>query len=100
MIIIFPPELLASFDRALGHASLTDGETPRVSRNSRSAACGNPPSKNNSAHRHERVYVFVLVDGSNKDYPLGWGNADSPSDGPAVQALRNARLVEGFAHGS
>jgi hypothetical protein len=41
----------------------------------------------------------LLVDGSNRDYPFGWGHADSPSDGLAVQALRNARSVREFAHG-
>src|ERR1700738_4859783 len=71
-----------------------------MSKNSRSADSAVAPSKNNGDPQHQPValYVFVLVDGSNRDYPLGWGHADSPSDGPAVQALRNARFVGEFAH--
>ena len=72
-----------------------------MSRNSRSADSAIAPSKNNGDPQHQPValHVFVLVDGSNRDYPFGRGHADSPSDGLAVQALRNARFVGEFAHG-
>jgi hypothetical protein len=76
-------------------------KTPRMSKNSRSADSAIAPSKDNGDPQHRRValYVFVLVDGPNRDYPFGWGHADSPSDGSTVQALRNARFVGEFAHG-